>query len=106
MDKEIFLKKLKKLNINKKEFSFLCKVPYSTINNWGTIVNEKPLAIPGWVEPFLLYYDKAQKLDYVTDEICEKIRDAKIWIGISKSIPYRKLKHKKALFKRLLESIE
>lgn len=77
MKKEVFLAKLKQLNINKKEFAFICKVPYSTINNWGTIVNNKPLSIPQWVEPFLYYYEKALKLDYVTDEICSKIKEIK-----------------------------
>ena len=77
MDKEEFLSKLKKLGINKKEFTEISKIPYSTVNNWGTIVNKRPLSIPNWVEPFLFYYEKAIKLDYVTDEICEKIRDVK-----------------------------
>ena len=78
MDKELFLNRLKDLNINKKEFSNICKVPYSTINNWGGIgANEKLIPIPAWIEPFLHYYDKAKKLDYVTDEICAKIKEVK-----------------------------
>ena len=75
MEKESFLKKLKLLNLNKKEFAGISKVPYSTINNWGTIVNNKPLPIPPWVEPFLNYYDKSLKFDYVTNEICSKIKE-------------------------------
>jgi len=77
MKKEEFLTKIKKLNINKKEFAHICKVSYSTINNWGTIVNGKPLSIPNWVEPFLEYYEKSKKLNYVMDEICEKIKEVR-----------------------------
>ena len=75
MTKELFLERMKNLNINKKEFAAICKVPYSTINNWGTIVNNKPLVIPVWVEPFFDYYEKATKLDYVMDDICSKIKE-------------------------------
>jgi len=77
MEKEQFLARLKDLNLNKKEFSGICKVAYSTINNWGTMVNGKPLVIPGWVEPFLDYYEKSKKLDYVMDEICNKIKEVR-----------------------------
>ena len=77
MNKEEFLNQLKELEINKKEFANICNIPYSTVNNWGTIVNKRPLTIPNWVEPFIMYYDKAQKLDYVTSEICEKIKMVK-----------------------------
>jgi hypothetical protein len=75
MDKEQFLEQLNILGLNKKEFSNISKVPYSTINNWGTIVNGKPLVIPSWVEPLLYYYERARNLEYLTDEICSKIRD-------------------------------
>ena len=75
MTKELFLERIKELGLNKKEFAVISKVPYSTINNWGTMVNNKPLVIPVWVEPFLDYYEKATKLDYVMDEICSKIKD-------------------------------
>ena len=77
MEKDQFLEKLKQLDLNKKEFANICKVPYSTINNWGTTINNKVLNIPPWVEPFLEYYEKAKKLEYVTDEICTKIREVK-----------------------------
>jgi len=77
MTKELFLERIKELGLNKKEFAVISKVPYSTINNWGTMVNNKPLVIPVWVEPFLDYYEKATKLDYVMDEICSKIKDVR-----------------------------
>jgi len=77
MDKNTFIKRIKNLQLNKKEFAYLCKTSYSTVNNWGTIVNDKPLPIPAWVEPFLDYYEKAQKLDYVMDEICNKIKEVR-----------------------------
>ena len=77
MTKELFLERIKELGLNKKEFAVISKVPYSTINNWGTMVNNKPLVIPVWVKPFLDYYEKATKLDYVMDEICSKIKDVR-----------------------------
>jgi len=77
MTRDLFLKKLKILDINKKDFSNISKVPYSTLNNWGTSSKGKVLPIPPWVEPFLTYYQKAKNLDYLTDEICNKIKKAK-----------------------------
>ena len=75
MDKDLLIKRLKVLGLNKKEFAEICKVPYSTLNGWGAQVNGKPLPVPVWVKPFLDYYEKATKLDYVMDEICSKIKD-------------------------------
>lgn len=77
MDKDKFLEKLKELNLNKKEFAHISQVPYSTVNNWGTIVNGKPLSIPSWVAPLLYYYERSKNLEYLTDEICHKIKDNK-----------------------------
>jgi len=77
MDKDQLIERLKRLNLNKKEFSNICKVPYSTLNSWGALANGKVLPVPAWVEPFLDYYEKAQKLDYVMDEICSKIQQVK-----------------------------
>lgn len=77
MTKEQFIVRLKELEISKQEFSQICKVPYSTINNWGVIRDGKPLVIPNWVEPFLDYYEKAKKLEYVMSEICSKIEAVK-----------------------------
>jgi len=77
MNKEDFLNRLKNNNLNKMEFAAICKVPYPTVNNWGIMRNGKPMIIPAWVEPFLDYYEKSKKLDYVMDEICMKIKDVR-----------------------------
>lgn len=77
MTKEEFIARLKELEISKQDFSQICSVPYSTINNWGIMREGKPLVIPNWVEPFLNYYEKAEKLEYVMSEICKKIEDVK-----------------------------
>ena len=75
MTKEQFLIRLKDLKLNKREFSDISTVPYSTVNNWGTYINDKPLPIPQWVESYLIYYEKSKKFDYITKEICNKIKD-------------------------------
>jgi hypothetical protein len=77
MDKNEFSQKLKVLGLNNKEFSYISNIPYSTVTGWGCLANKKTLPVPVWVEPFLIYYEKAKKLDYVTDEICAKIREVK-----------------------------
>lgn len=77
MTKEEFITRLKELEISKQDFSEICRVSYSTINNWGVMREGKPLTIPNWVEPFLDYYEKAKKLEYVMSEICQKIQVAK-----------------------------
>ena len=77
MDKNELINQLKGLNLNKKEFAAICKVPYSTLNSWGALANNKILPVPVWVEPFLDYYEKSKKLDYVMDEICEKIKEVR-----------------------------
>ena len=74
MTKEAFQERLKSLNINKQEFSEISNVPYSTVTNWGVMRDGKPMVVPVWVEPFLDYYEKANKLDFVMVEICEKIK--------------------------------
>lgn len=74
MEKEQFLDRLKELNLNKMDFAEISQVPYATVNNWGIMRNGKPQIIPSWVEPFLDYYEKAKKLDFVMVEICEKIK--------------------------------
>ena len=77
MTKEQFILRLKELEISKQDFSEICRVSYSTINNWGVMREGKPLVIPNWVEPFLDYYEKAKKLEYVMSEICQKIESVK-----------------------------
>ncbi|MDD2651638.1 MAG: hypothetical protein PHX44_01140 [Sulfurimonas sp.] len=77
MDKDLFQNRLKELGINKQDFSEISRVPYSTVTNWGVMRDGKPMIIPNWVEPFLDYYEKAQKLEYVMREICSKIEAVK-----------------------------
>jgi len=78
MDKNQFSQRLKELHLNNKEFSKITNIPYSTVTGWGCVGgNDKIIPIPVWIEPFLEYYEKAQKLDYVTDEICARIREVK-----------------------------
>lgn len=77
MDKDLFQNKLKELGINKQDFSEISKVAYSTVTNWGVMRDGKPMIIPNWVEPFLDYYEKAKKLEYVMSEICQKIESVK-----------------------------
>ena len=73
MNKEMFLKRLHELDLNKQEFSQISNVSYSTVTNWGVLRDGKPMIIPNWVEPFLNYYEKAKKFDYLKNEICKKI---------------------------------
>ena len=75
MTKEEFVNILRSLQLNKKEFAILTNLPYSTVNNWGTKRGDRILEIPGWVEPFLLYYHKAKKLDYIMEDVCKKFYD-------------------------------
>ena len=75
MSRDNFLTLLKELHINKREFALLANIPYSTVNNWGTKRGERLLEIPGWVEPFLFYYKKGVKLDYLMSEICAKLEE-------------------------------
>ena len=77
MKKEDFLQLLENMGMSRKEFAELANIPASTVANWGVKRSGKILEIPNWVLPFMHYYDKAQKLDYLTNEICEKISKAK-----------------------------
>ena len=75
MTKEEFNKKLQGLNINKKEFAYICQVPYPTIINWGITKKGKQLPIPPWVESYLNYYEKSKKFDYLINEVCNKAKN-------------------------------
>jgi predicted transcriptional regulator len=77
MDKDQLQARLKELELSKQDFSEICRVPYSTVTNWGVLREGKPMPVPHWVEPFLEYYEKAQKLEYVMREICSKIEAIK-----------------------------
>ena len=79
MDKKRFMELLQKAGLTKKEFAEIANIPYGTVNNWGQKrnLNKKVTEVPGWVEPFMYYYFKAKELDYVTEEICAKLREVK-----------------------------
>jgi len=77
MEKEKLVKLLELAELNKKEFAKIANVPYGTVNGWGVRRQGRVLAIPNWVEPFIYYYLKAKKLEYVTDEICQKLQEVK-----------------------------
>ena len=59
MTKADFDKRLKELGINRQAFCELCGLSYATIASW----KDDSRAVPSWVEPFLLYYEKAKKYD-------------------------------------------
>jgi len=65
MNNDIFVKLLKKADLNKKEFSKKTKLAYSTVGNWTTNNN-----IPDWVESWLENYIKAK----VSDEVIEAVK--------------------------------
>ena len=73
MKKQEFMDLLKKLHLNKKEFAKIASVPYPTVNSWGATRKGVTLEIPNWVREFLFYYEKARKLDILTEEICSKL---------------------------------
>ena len=79
MDKKRFMELLEEAGLTKKEFAEITNLPYGTVNNWGQKrnLNKKVTEIPKWVEPFMHYYFKAKKLDYVTEEICAKLQEVK-----------------------------
>lgn len=77
MQKEKLMKLLKMAGLNKKEFAQIAKIAYPTVTAWGASRKGKVLEIPNWVEPFIYYYIRAKQLEYVTDEICQKLEEVK-----------------------------
>ena len=76
MTKSQFNSKLKELGLTLVSFSDISGVSYSTINNWGFVKeNKKMIAVPYWVEPFLDYYAKAKKYDYLKNEIFDVMNE-------------------------------
>ena len=55
-----FENKLKELGLNKRDFSELCGLGYTTITNWRGFGKT-----PEWVESYLEFYDKARKYDEI-----------------------------------------
>jgi len=77
VEKEKLSQLLYMAGLNKKEFAKIAKIAYPTVAGWGASRKGKVLDIPNWVEPFIYYYLKAKKLEYVTDEICHKLQEVK-----------------------------
>ncbi|MDK2091258.1 helix-turn-helix domain-containing protein [Aliarcobacter butzleri] len=69
MTKEEFCYRLKELNLTQKDFANIAHIPYSTLNNWGTMANGKIIPVPSWVRPFLEHYDKSIKYDAIREEL-------------------------------------
>lgn len=55
-----FESRLKELGLNKRDFSELCGLGYTTITNWRGFGKT-----PEWVESYLEFYDKARKYDEI-----------------------------------------
>ncbi len=69
MTKEEFCCRLKELNLTQKEFAEIAHIPYSTLNNWGSVANGKIIQVPSWIKPFLEHYDKSIKYDAIREEL-------------------------------------
>jgi len=78
MEKDRFKELLKIAKMNKKDFSKITNVPYGTINNWGLNRSGKILPVPNWVEPFMYYYLRSKKLEYIKKEICSKMKEVEV----------------------------
>jgi len=77
LEKEKLNKLLNMAGLNKKEFAKIAKIAYPTVAGWGASRRGKVLEIPNWVEPFIYYYMRSKQLDYLTDEICQKLQEVK-----------------------------
>jgi len=77
MEKEKLNKLLDLADLNKKQFAKVANISYSTVVGWGGSRKNRVLEIPGWVEPFIKYYIKAKNLEYITDDICQKLQEIK-----------------------------
>lgn len=65
MKKEELTRVLDKIGLSKKEFASMCKISYSTVNNW----NDDTKPVPPWVSSWLDNYVKAKALDTVADAV-------------------------------------
>ena len=65
MLKNEFDKKLKDINIDRKEFSLLSETSYTTVTNW----NDKTKPIPKWVSSWLENYKKSLILNNIIKDI-------------------------------------
>ena len=66
-NKEFNLKaELKSIGLNLKTFANIVELKPNTVSRWV----RGEIATPKWVKPFIINYRKAQKLDYLSSEIC------------------------------------
>jgi len=70
MLKNEFDKKLKDINIDRKEFSLLSETSYTTVTNW----NDKTKPIPKWVSSWLENYKKSLILNNIIKDISPYIK--------------------------------
>lgn len=70
MNNEDFVKALKKASLNKKEFSELTGLAYSTVANWSSSQN-----IPIWVKSWLENYTKAKDMDKIIKAVKPYAKD-------------------------------
>jgi len=60
MTNDEFVKELKKINLNKKEFAALTELAYSTVANWSSSDN-----VPSWVKSWLENYIEKKRFDKI-----------------------------------------
>lgn len=63
---EEFEELLKKANVNKKEFSSLVEMNYTSITNWKNTDN-----VPKWVKSWLENYIKSKSYENIKDKVLE-----------------------------------
>jgi len=73
MNKDRFQERLTSLGLSKRQFSEISHISYATVTKWGVLRDGIPMSIPHWVEPFLEYYEKAQKFEMIRRDICQKM---------------------------------
>lgn len=71
MTRDEFKILLKRADLNKKRFSELAEVSYSTVTQWGTLKNGKPIPVPDWIRSWIKYYIKARNWDEMTRKMLD-----------------------------------
>ncbi|ALW01261.1 hypothetical protein ACUZYJ_000262 [Campylobacter jejuni] len=64
MNYDEFENKLKSISLSKKDFSEMVKMSYTGVTNW-----RQTNSIPGWVNSWLINYEKAKVLDEISKSI-------------------------------------
>jgi len=70
MNYKEFEEELKKVKLNKKEFSAITELSYQTVMNWNNTDN-----VPKWVKSWLSNYIKAKEFDNVIKSVKPYIKD-------------------------------